>query len=453
METAKRILIVDDEKRIRNTLSNILNLKNYETITAENGMEAVKHISSKTIDVVLLDFVLPEQNGLQVMEDIHKINPIVPIIIMTAYGSVPNAVEAIKKGAYDFVEKPLDADKILVTIKNAIDKHTLSRENEILRQNILEHYKMVGDSACMRKVSYQIKHLAPRDTTVLITGESGTGKELVARSLHSMSLRVGKPFVKVNCAAIPNDLIESELFGHKRGAFTGAHQDQMGKFEAANNGTLFLDEIGELNTNVQSKLLQALEDKRFYRLGDVKEITVDVRLISATNKNLIEEIENGNFRRDLYFRLNATTIHIPPLRDRIEDIPKLVRFLTENICEELSLPNKIFNSDALHPFVTYSWPGNVRELKNKLREMLIYHQGEVIAGEYVQSWFNNVTTEHSVQIDNSSNLRQARENFEREYIHKILIANNWNVPSAAEELGIERTNLYRKIKQLGIEKL
>jgi two-component system nitrogen regulation response regulator NtrX len=449
----QNILIIDDEERIRNVLSDILNKKGYSAICASNGEDGLNQIRDKDIDVVLLDLVLPKLNGIEVLKKISSYDPSLPVIMITAYGSVPNAVEAIKQGAYDFVEKPLDADKILIIIRNALERRNLDKEIGQLRKSAEEQNKIIGSSAQIRKIVRQIKILAPKNCNVLITGESGTGKELVARNLHNLSNRVTGPFVKVNCAALPKELFESELFGYKRGAFTGAVKDQIGKFKAADGGTLFLDEIGELPIELQPKLLQAIEDKKYYRLGDAKEIDIDVRVLSATNVNIQERIDNNLFRKDLFYRLNDTSIHIPPIRERIEDIRELIEYFVADICDEHNTPVKEITDEAVSLLLNYPWYGNVRELKHKLQEIIIYHNDKTIDMEDVKEWMEMLTEDYE-QNDfvNENTLRGARENFEREHIQKILAAHNWNIPAAANSLGIERTNLYRKMKQLGIKR-
>ncbi len=452
MITKSTVLIVDDERRIRNLLASILKMKGFTTIEAKDGKEALEQIEKSSIDVILLDLMMPGISGIEVFETLQESNQTIPVIIITAYGSISTAVDLIKKGAYDFIEKPLDAEKILVTIKNAVEKSRLTLENMQLRQNLAERYKMVGKSPATQHIFQQIELLAPKDTTVLITGETGTGKELVARSLHNLSPRIAKPFVKVNCTAIPSELVESELFGHRKGAFTSAVNDKPGKFQAADGGTIFLDEIGELSTQLQAKLLQVLEEKSFTPVGDVEEHHIDARLIAATNRDINKEVKEKRFREDLFYRLNTVQIHIPPLRERMEDIPELVNYYLDQLCEELKLSSKKLANGAMSAFLNQSWPGNVRELKHKLEEMLIYHDGDTIDAAYAHHWLNEEkTTETSSDIQQNTSLRDARYDFERDYIHKALITNSWNISATANYLGIERTNLYRKMKALGIE--
>jgi len=461
-ETKANILIIDDEERIRKVLSDILHKKGLNSLTASNGEEGLKLIGEKDTDVALLDLVLPEMNGIEVLKKIKDIDHSLPVIMITAYGTVPNAVEAIKQGAFDFVEKPLDADKLLVIIKNALEMRNLNKENIQLKKNVRDQFRFIGNSPQIIKIINQVNILASKNCNVLITGESGTGKEIVARNLHNLSLRVAQPFVKVNCAALPKELFESELFGYKRGAFTGAVKDQIGKFKAADGGTLFLDEIGELPIELQPKLLQAIEDKKFYRLGDAKEIDIDVRVLSATNIEIEEriesglfrkDIESGLFRKDLFYRLNDTSINIPPLRERIEDIPELINHFISIICDEYNTPVKEITNEAASLLLNYPWYGNVRELKHKLQEIIIYHNNKTIEVEDVKEWME-MAGEECNQNDfiNGNSLRSVRENFEREHILKTLIAFNWNIPAASNALGIRRTNLYRKMKQLEITK-
>lgn len=452
MNNQATVLIVDDEKHIRNALSEILTFKGYNTLEAEDGQSALRTINSQKVDVVLLDLLMPDINGMEVLEKAKQINPNLPVIMITAYGTISSAVEAIKKGAYDFIEKPLDAEKVLIALKNAMDRCQLVNEVFRLRRNILDRYKMVGRSRLTQAVFQQIDRLAPLDCTVLITGDTGTGKDLVARSLHNLSPRISKPFVKVNCAALPQELIESELFGYVKGAFTGAFQDKPGKFEAADGGTLFLDEIAEMPLSAQAKLLQVLDEKKFSRVGEVRERKVDVRIISATNKDLKKLSEQGAFRSDLFYRLSIAHIHLSPLKDRPEDIMELVEYYLPVLCEDMGLPVKRIAAEALWPFMEYEWPGNVRELKHKLQEMIIYHQGELLEEEYVRKWLTPAAqfAPGEGETGGRLSLRQARENFERDFIYKALIANNWNIPATAKYLGMERTNLYRRMKGLGI---
>ncbi|NOX87983.1 MAG: sigma-54-dependent Fis family transcriptional regulator [Calditrichaeota bacterium] len=446
MNDKPTILLIDDEERIRTVLSDILRLKGYETLTAESGKQGLKIFKEQHIDCLLLDLILPEENGLDILKQIRQTASNVPVIMITAFGSIPIAVEAIKQGAYDFVEKPLDVDRILVVIKNALEKFQLTQENIRLRKNILDRYRMVGKSAAMLQVFEQIDALAPQECNVLITGETGTGKDLIARCFHNLSPRISQPFVKVNCAAIPSELLESELFGYHKGAFTGAVQTKIGLFESANFGTLFLDEIGELPRPLQAKMLQVLEEKTFFRLGETVQRKIDVRVIAATNKDLKEEVEQHRFREDLFYRLNTAVIHLPPLRERREDIPELIDFFLPLLCDELKIEHKALTPEAIHLLIQHDWQGNVRELKQKLLQMLIFSQGKELDAVYVREWLDNNKNVETL----STTLRIARENFERDYIHQALLAHHWNIPATANYLGIERTNLYRKIKQLGI---
>ena len=449
MPESNSILIIDDETRIRNVLADILHRKGFHALTAENGEKGLKYIRENHVDVVLLDLMMPQMNGLEVLKKITELDSTVQTIIITAHGSVETAVEAMKIGAYDYIEKPMDVDRILVMIKNALEKLRLLRENQRLRDNILARYRLIGNSKVMTEIREKIQILAPQTCTVMITGQTGTGKDLVARSLHNLSSRLAGPFVKVNCAAIPKDLMESELFGHQKGAFTGALHDKPGLFEQAHGGTIFLDEIGDLPLHLQAKLLQVLEEKTFHRIGSNKEVRVDVRVIAATNKDIQAEVQHNRFRADLFYRLNIASIHLPPLREHAEDIPELARHFIAMHCEEMNIPQKSITPDALHLLMDYEWPGNIRELKHRLQEMLIYLQDDQLDAAYVNEWLDKTQPESYVK---STTLRQARENFERDYIRKALIAHNWDIPKTAEYLGIERTNLYRKMRGLGMKK-
>ncbi|MFZ0391398.1 MAG: sigma-54 dependent transcriptional regulator [Calditrichia bacterium] len=448
------ILIVDDEPRIRSLLGDILQKKGFRTYLADGAESALRAVREQKIHVALLDLMMPGMNGLQMLEVFKRDYPALPVVIMTAYGSVSVAVEAIKKGGYDFIEKPLDTEKLLVILKNAVEKTQLVQENEELRKNILQRYQMVGNSPAMRDIYRKIELIAPRESTVLITGETGTGKDLVAHSIHNLSPRISKPFVKINCAAIPTDLLESELFGHKKGAFTGAVQDKPGKFELAEGGTIFLDEIGETPPPVQAKLLQVLEEKKFYSVGDTRERQVDVRVVASTNRNLEAEAHQQKFRLDLFYRLNSFHLHLPALRERGEDIPDLVDYYLPRICDNFNIAVKGMAPEAKLVLINYSWPGNVRELTHILEQLIIFSEGNVINGSFVQEWLSKGPVDETFQEQISAGpLREAREHFEREHIRKALVAHNWNVADTATYLGIERTNLYRKMKGLGIDVL
>ncbi len=365
------VLVIDDEKSIRNTLKDILEHEGYSVEIAENGLQGLKLVQDKNIDVILCDIKMPQIDGMEVLSKIQEINSDLPTIIITGHGDIDMAVDAIKKGAFDFLQKPLDLNRILVTIRNALDKNKLVNETKTLRKKIYSKYEMVGNSPAIQKVREMIDKVAPTDARVLITGENGTGKELVAHLIHEKSNRASGPFVEVNCAAIPNELIESELFGHEKGAFTSAVKQRIGKFEQAHGGTLFLDEIGDMSLAAQAKVLRALQENKITRVGGEKDITVNVRVIAATNKDLRKEIEKNTFREDLYHRLSVIVIHVPSLNDRKEDIPELVNYFIHKICSEYGIPAKKINPDAIKLLQEYNYRGNIRELHNIVERLII----------------------------------------------------------------------------------
>ncbi|MFP4447523.1 MAG: sigma-54-dependent transcriptional regulator [Bacteroidales bacterium] len=366
-----KILAIDDEKTIRESLKEILEYENHEVELSADGEEGVELFKENKYDVVLLDIKMPQMDGIEVLEKLFSITPDIPVIMISGHGSIDTAVDCIKKGAYDFIEKPLDLNRLLVTVKNAMERKDLVKETKILRRKVTKSYEMIGESEAIQGVRQIIEKVAPTDARVLVTGANGTGKELVARSLHELSQRKEEPFVEVNCAAIPSELIESELFGHEKGAFTSAHKQRKGKFEQANGGTLFLDEIGDMSLSAQSKVLKALEEKKISRVGSDKVIEVDVRIIAATNKNLREEIEKKNFREDLYHRLSVILIQVPSLNERIEDIPLLADHFNEMICADYGTNKREIEEDALEELKNINWTGNIREFRNVLERLII----------------------------------------------------------------------------------
>lgn len=370
-EKMATILVIDDERSIRNTLKDILEHEGYSVEIAENGQQGLQIIQEKSIDAVLCDIKMPQMDGMEVLLKIQEINSALPTIMITGHGDIDTAVDAIKKGAFDFLQKPLDLNRILVTIRNALDKNKLVAETKTLRKKIYSKYEMVGNSPAIQKVREMIDKIAPTDARVLITGENGTGKELVAHLIHEKSNRAAGPFVEVNCAAIPNELIESELFGHEKGAFTSAIKQRIGKFEQANGGTLFLDEIGDMSLAAQAKVLRALQEHKITRVGGEKDIAVNVRVIAATNKDLRKEIEKNNFREDLYHRLSVIVIHVPSLNERKEDIPELVDYFINKICSEYGMPTKKIEPDAIKLLQEYNYRGNIRELHNIVERLII----------------------------------------------------------------------------------
>jgi two-component system, NtrC family, nitrogen regulation response regulator NtrX len=380
-----RILVIDDEKPIRNTLSEILEYEGHEVELASDGLEGIEKAKEDKFDIILCDIKMPKMDGVEVIEKLMEFCPEVPVIMISGHGTVETAVETLKKGAYDFIEKPLDLNRLLVSIRNALERKDLIVETQKLKRKVSKTYEMIGESESIRKVKEMIDRVAPTDARVLITGSNGTGKELVARWLHEKSQRSAFPFVEVNCAAIPSELIESELFGHEKGAFTSAHKQRKGKFEQANGGTILLDEIGDMSLSAQAKVLRALQENNIYRVGSDKQIKVDVRVIAATNKDLKKEIENNNFREDLYHRLSVILIHVPSLNERIDDIPLLVNHFMDLVCEDYGMTKKTVNEEAIKELQSIKWTGNIREFRNVL-ERLIILCGDTITGEDVKAF-------------------------------------------------------------------
>lgn len=440
------VMIVDDEEGIRGTLSGIFEDEGYDPVTASSGEEAIRITKGTTPDVVLLDVWLSGMDGIQTMKEIREGNPDLPVIIISGHANVELAVKATKIGAYDFLEKPLSMEKVLLTVNRALEKRNLEIENKTLRENLLKKWKLVGDSPKMNQLREQIKMAAASNSRVLILGESGSGKELVARLLHENSLRADKPFIEVNCAAIPQELIESELFGHEKGSFTGAFEKKEGKFELADTGTLFLDEIGDMSLQTQAKVLRVIETQEFQRVGGSKNIKVDVRIISATNKDLKEEEKRGAFREDIYFRLNVIPIKVPSLRERTDDIPALVEHFLESFALEYGQQPKKITPEAIRILQRHTWPGNIRELKNVLERLVIMTPSKTITNSDL--FMPDLTSSDYFAL---KTLKDARESFEKDFITKKLEENAWNISKTAEVLGIERSNLHRKIKAYDIK--
>jgi len=444
--TKATILLVDDEAGILETLSGILEDEGHQVITASSGERALAKYSEASPDIVLLDVWMPGMDGIETLKALKKKNKDVCVIMISGHSNIDTAVHAIKLGAYDFLEKPLSLDKVLILTRRAVEKQMLEKENLALKSSISEQWRIIGENHKMIELKDKISKAAVSQGRVLIFGESGSGKELVARALHEGSSRRNNNFIEVNCAAIPNELIESELFGHEKGSFTGAFESKRGKFELAHEGTLFLDEIGDMSLVTQAKVLRIIETQEFQKVGGSKNIKVDVRIIAATNKEIEEEIRKGNFREDLYFRLNVIPIQVPPLRERKSDIPLLVEHFLVNFSRQYGQKKKSVSRTTLRTLMEYEWPGNVRELKNTIERFVIMNPSEIIDVKEVQP-------ARSVKSDYTAfkTLRDARENFEKDFIMRKLQENNWNVSKTAEDLDIERSNLHRKIKSLGIE--
>ena len=376
-----KILVIDDEKSIRNTLKEILEYEGHEVQDAPDGMEGLKKIEAEKFDIILSDIKMPKMDGMELLDKILELQNDTPIIMISGHGTIETAVEAIKKGAYDFISKPLDLNRMLITLRNALDRSSLVKETKTLKKKISRSNDMVGESEPIRKIKEMIARVAPTEARVLITGENGTGKELVARWIHEQSDRNTSPLVEVNCAAIPSELIESELFGHEKGAFTSAVKQRIGKFEQAHNGTLFMDEIGDMSLSAQAKVLRALQENKITRVGGEKDIAVNVRIIAATNKDLKKEIEKGNFREDLYHRLSVIVIHVPSLNDRKDDIPMIADYFLEQICDEYKMPKKNFSEDAYDELKKINWTGNIRELRNVVERLIILCDKTITGGD------------------------------------------------------------------------
>lgn len=444
-----RLLIVDDDRSLCEILVNMLSDEDFVTDTANDGRTALTKFRKNGFDIVLLDLKLPDMTGLKVLEKMMKEKSYVQVVMISGQGTIHIAVEATRIGAYDFLEKPVDSERLLVTLKNASEKGRLEREKARLLENVREHYAMVGQSAALRHVHELISKAAATNSKVLIEGENGTGKELVARAIHINGPRAGEPFITVNCAAIPDSLIESELFGYKKGAFTGAVADKLGRFQLADGGTLFLDEIGDMSVMTQAKVLRALEESKVEMVGGNMPILTDVRIISATNKDLQCEMEQGRFREDLYFRLNVLNIKVPPLRERTEDIPLLVDHFIQRFCDEHGIIHKQLSTKAMGQIVGYSWPGNVRELKNFVEKLVFLVEGTKIQPQDISAILEN-STKSKGRTEFLMTLKAARQEFERKFILDRLVDCKWNVSKTAEILNIPRTYLHKKIKNLGI---
>jgi len=443
------VLIVDDEAGVRSALSGVLRDEGYLVDVVESGEACLDKVARAPYDVIVLDIWLPGIDGLTTLERLQQRRVDSPIVMISGHGNIESAVRAIKKGAFDFVEKPLSLDKTVLVIGNAVRQRRLEAENQALRARVDRRLAMVGESDAMRQLREQVSMAAPSNGRVLIYGENGTGKELVARTVHALSRRRAGPFVEVNCAAIPEELIESELFGHIKGAFTGAFADRRGKFELADGGTLFLDEIGDMSLKTQAKVLRALQEQVVEPVGGAAGVRVDVRVIAATNKDLPAEIRLGRFREDLYFRLNVIPISVPPLRDRPDDILLLAEHFMTELAQEYGRRPKRFDSGATTGLRSYRWPGNVRELRNVIERLMIMVPGETITFADL-SFLDGSAGARSQGLGSLAPLHEARDRFERDYILRALAAQQGNISRTAEALGVERSNLYRKMKAFGI---
>ena len=448
------ILIVDDEEGVRRALRQLLEYEGHGVREAGTGGEGLTAIEKRSPDLVFLDVKMPRVDGLEILPRVHDIDPGVPVVMISGHGTIETAVEATRKGAWDFLETPLDTDRVLLTLRNALERRGLERENERLRTEVEARHEIVGQSAAIRAVLDRVEKVAPTDARVLITGENGTGKELVARALHRLSPRAAGPFVEVNCAAIPSELIESELFGHIKGSFTGAIADRAGKFEQADGGTLFLDEIGDMSPAAQAKVLRALQEGLITRVGGASPIQVHVRVMAATNKELEEEIEAGRFREDLYFRLNVVPIHLPPLRERPADIPLLVKHFAEAASEQQRLPERTFSQAALERLSGLPWPGNVRELRNTVERLMILATSDEIGEEDVRHLGGPGRDQvlGAYGLLEAESFAEFKAQAERAYILAKLRDADWNVSETARSIDMPRSNLYKKIEKYGIER-
>ena len=445
---AATILIVDDESGIRESLGALLRDEGYEIEAVESGEECLERIGRRNFDLILLDVWLKKMDGLNTLEQIQSRDGAPMVVMISGHGNIETAVRATKLGAFNFIEKPLSLEKVVLVVRNALEYLRLESENRRLRAELEEKHQILGSSVPMKALRQQIALTAPTNGRVLIYGESGTGKELVARALHASSSRESMPFVEVNCAAIPEELIESEMFGHRKGSFTGASEDKVGKFLKANGGTLFLDEVGDMSLKTQSKVLRVLEEQRVEPLGSNTPITVDVRVIAATNKKLEEEIGRNAFREDLFYRLNVIPFYVPALRDRIEDIPILAAHFLKAFCEEYGKKQKEFSAPAMDVLLSYPWPGNVRELKNLVERLVIICPSPLIEPHHLPpELFRGASKSPQKPYES---LHEARSAYEREFVLRKLEENRWNMTKAAQVLGLERSHLYRKMRSLGI---
>jgi two-component system nitrogen regulation response regulator NtrX len=464
-----RILVIDDEAAIRDSLRMILEYEEYEFVGAGSGPDGIAQVKRDPPDMVVLDIKMPGTNGLETLAEIRKVDESLPVAMISGHGTITDAMQATRLGAFDFIEKPFTSERVLVTVQKGLELRSLRRENRELKLAMEARYEIVGDSPALRRVLEAVQRAAPTNATVLLLGESGVGKELVARTIHRNSPRAGQRFIQVNCAAIPEELIESELFGHEKGSFTGATEKQIGKFEQGDRGTIFLDEIGDMSARTQAKVLRVLQEQEVERLGSARTIKVDVRVIAATNKNLEEAIQRGEFRDDLYFRLNVIPILVPPLRERREDIPQLVQHFAKRTSEEHNLKPKRFDPRAMEAMQRYRWRGNIRELRNTIERLMIMSPGDVVRVEDLAAEIRGESPSRQASVADPGasapqarpdpgtttpppgTLREFKEAAERAFLVDKLRENNWNISKTAEALDTPRSNLYKKLEQYGIK--
>jgi two-component system nitrogen regulation response regulator NtrX len=434
---------------VRSALRMIFEYEGYECLLAANGAAGIKIAEKEDPDLVLLDIKMPQMDGMEVLKQLRQAQPSLPVVILSGHGTVQTAVEATKLGAFDFIEKPPESERILLIARNALSQRRLSEENRRLKLVFDDRYRMVGKSAGLEKVWDAVRRAAPTSATVLITGESGVGKELVARAIHRNSLRKDEAFIQVNCAAIPEELIESELFGHEKGSFTGATEKQIGKFELAHKGTIFLDEVGDMSLRTQAKVLRVLQEGEVERIGSQKTIQVDVRVIAATNKALEEAIAKGEFREDLFFRLSVIPVHVPPLRERPDDVDVLVQHFVAQFSAENNFRPKSFTPEALEILRRHSWRGNARELKNTIERLLIMAEGDEIGGDDLAEVLRRPDGS-GLPVDAAASLRDFKESAERAFLVQKLRESRWNISATAAAIGTPRSNLYKKLEAYGI---
>ncbi len=448
-----KILVIDDEKPIRDALHNILTAELYHVDIVENGKKGLEMLNENDYDVVLCDIKMPGMDGLEVMAKATEIAPEVPFILISGHGTIEIAVEAVRKGAYDFISKPPDLNRLLITIRNAVEKNNLVIEAKVLRRKVSKTRDIIGETVSIQKIKDTIDKVAPTDARVLISGENGTGKELVARWIHEKSNRANMPLIEVNCAAIPSELIESELFGHEKGAFTTAIKQRIGKFEQANGGTLFLDEIGDMSLSAQAKVLRVIQEGVLQRVGGDKAVHVDVRVLAATNKNLIDEIEKNQFRMDLYHRLSVIMIHVPTLNERVADIPVIAEKFLKEICEDNGV-KKTFAHGALDELKNVDWTGNIRELRNVIERLVILSEAKITTEDVIA--YSNPSTPVSktqnVMIDKFDKFQDFKDYAETIFLEAKLKKNNWNVAKTAVEIDIQRSHLYNKIDKYSLKR-
>ncbi|MCH7991964.1 MAG: sigma-54-dependent Fis family transcriptional regulator [Gemmatimonadetes bacterium] len=444
-----RLLVVDDESGVRGALAQLFEYEGHEVREAENGREGITLAMEFMPDVIFLDVKMPGLDGLDVLARLREDDPSALVVMISGHGTIDTAIEATRKGAYDFLEKPLDTDRLLVTLSRALQLRGLTASMADLRNQVESRYEIVGNSYPLRQVLERVEKVAPTEARVLVTGENGTGKELIARAIHRLSPRFDRPFVEVNCAAIPSELIESALFGHIKGSFTGAVADREGKFEQADTGTLFLDEIGDMSPDAQAKVLRALEQGVITRVGSSKSVDVDVRVIAATNKDLESRIDDGHFREDLFYRLNVVPIHVPPLRERREDIPMLVQHFSAIMAKRDGMPRRQFENAAIERLKTLSWPGNVRELRNTVERLLILAAGDVVSVGDVERLASGRSASGGLggELLATENFSDFKDGAERAYILQKLRENDWNVAETARRIDMPRSNLYKKIEK------